>query len=385
MQGIYQHLAVRRLPLPPFNEQRRIVAKVEELFSELDTGEESLRRVRRLLGVYRQSLLKQAFEGKLTAPWRKQNPHLLKSPDQFLARIQTARQNHYEKQIKAWKAEMLSWESGGTTGTRPSKPRLPEEPDPPSTEHNRRIWSIPSTWTWIQLGTAAFVTKLAGFEYTKHVRYDDEGDLKVIKAENAGPDGFRHTSISRIKSETIACLTRSVLHGGELLVVFVGAGTGNVAVIPTNEAFFLGPNIAMARPYSDLTDTRFIELFLRSPMGFDLLMAASKAVAQPSLSMGTIRQVPVAFPTLPEQQEIVRLLDQQFTAIEQNEREIDAALKRSAALRQSILKKAFTGQLIPQDPTDEPASVLLGRIRAAGDKPNVSKRSKARSHKDPSA
>jgi len=69
------------IPLPPLAEQKRMVSKIEELFSELDAGEESLRRARRQLGVYRQSLLKQAFEGKLTAPWRKQNPHLLESPD----------------------------------------------------------------------------------------------------------------------------------------------------------------------------------------------------------------------------------------------------------------------------------------------------------------
>jgi len=75
----------------------------------------------------------------------------------------------------------------------------------------------------------------------------------------------------------------------------------------------------------------------------------------------------ITFPSLPEQKEIVRLLDEQFTVIEQNEREIDAALKRSAALRQSILKKAFTGQLVPQDPTDEPASALLARIRTERD------------------
>jgi type I restriction enzyme S subunit len=76
------------LPLPPLAEQKRMVSKIEELFSELDAGEESLRRARRQLGVYRQSLLKQAFEGKLTAPWRKQNPHLLESPDELSNLIQ---------------------------------------------------------------------------------------------------------------------------------------------------------------------------------------------------------------------------------------------------------------------------------------------------------
>jgi type I restriction enzyme S subunit len=75
-------------------------------------------------------------------------------------------------------------------------------------------------------------------------------------------------------------------------------------------------------------------------------------------------QLALPIPPLPEQQEIVRVLDEQFEAIERNERELDAALQRSEALRQAILKKAFTGRLVPQSPADEPATQFLARLRA---------------------
>ena len=94
--------------LPPFalGYQRKLVARIEELFSELDAGEESLRRARRQLGVYRQSLLKQAFEGKLTEQWRKQNPHLLEDPDELLKQIQTEREAHHKRQIRDWQVAL---------------------------------------------------------------------------------------------------------------------------------------------------------------------------------------------------------------------------------------------------------------------------------------
>ena len=352
--------------LPPFSleQQRRIVAKIEELFSELDEGVANLKKARAQLAVYRQALLKHAFEGHLTAAWRAQHADQLESADELLARICADREARYQQQLGDWQTAIEAWETSGKSSKRPTKPRTPEDPDKPSSEHVKRLWSLPTSWQWIQIGAFAFVTKLAGFEYTDYVHYSEDGDLRVIKAENAGPNGYRVTNYSRIHFDSIAHLKRSLLVGGELLVVFVGAGTGNVATVPLGTSFFLGPNIAMARAESDAVSTRYLELFLRSPSGRDMILAASKAVAQPSLSMETIRQTPIAIPSTVEQHEIVRRLDAQLEGIDALEADIDLNLQKAEALRQSILKRAFAGELVPQDPADEPGSELLARIRA---------------------
>lgn len=363
-------------PLPPSIEQRRIVGKVEELFSELDEGVANLKQARAQLAVYRQALLKHAFEGYLTADWRTKHAPELESADQLLARIRADREARYQQQIAEWQTAIDAWEQSGKSGKRPTKPRTPEDPDKPSSEHVIRLWSLPTSWQWIQIGSFAFVTKLAGFEYTDYVHYSEDGDLRVIKAENAGPNGYRVTNYSRIHFDSIAHLKRSLLVGGELLVVFVGAGTGNVATVPLGTSFFLGPNIAMARAESDAVSTRYLELFLRSPSGRDMILAASKAVAQPSLSMETIRQAPIAIPPTLEQHEIVRQLDEQLEAIVALEADIDLNLQKAEALRQSILKKAFAGELVPQDPADEPAAALLARIRAEREAQPVNRRTR---------
>ena len=113
--------------LPPYQEQRRIVAKIEELFSKLDRGVESLKTARAQLKLYRQSILKHAFEGKLTAKWREEKKDKPEKPEQLLARIKQERNARYEQQLQEWQATVKRWEEGGKTGKKPSKPKKPAE------------------------------------------------------------------------------------------------------------------------------------------------------------------------------------------------------------------------------------------------------------------
>lgn len=350
-----------KIPLPPLNEQNRIVSKIEELFSDLDHAEANLLKAETQLKVYRQALLKYAFEGKLTEQWRKENNP--EPAEKLLERIQQERKNRYEEELKEWKAAVKVWEKEGKKGQRPSRPNKVATIEKPNAAHLNRKWSIPEKWNWTQLGTISFVTKLAGFEYTKYVNYTAAGDLSVIKAENASPNGFKTTEFSKVNSETVANLTRSQLFGGELLIVFVGAGTGNVAVVPKDSHFFLGPNIGMARPFGNIK-SRFLEYFFQSIGGREMMMVTAKAVAQPSLSMGTIRQTLVALPSIEEQERLVEILDAQMEKVELLNKELQIGQKKIEHLKQSILKKAFSGELEPQNRLDESALELLKRIRA---------------------
>ncbi len=359
----YQFLASEKFPIPPFNEQKRILAKLEQLLTDLDKGIEYLETTKQQLKVYRQAVLKWAFEGKLTKFWRSQQGKI-KSQKDLIQMIDIARKNFQSSQIAEWEESIRNWESNGSVGKKPSKPSKIVIPDLPNSDHEIRKWDTPKDWIWSQIGSICFVTKLAGFEYTDYVKYNDNGDLFVLKAENVGANGFKTTDFSKIYSNTVEMLKRSFLQGGELLIVFVGAGTGNVAMVPNDKSYFLGPNIGMARPYSKI-NSRFLEYQLQSSLGKGMLTATVKAVAQPSLSMGTIRQTPIVFTSIEEQNEVVKEIESRLSVCDKIEETIESSLQQAEALRLSIIKKAFEGKLVPQDPNDEPAEKLLERIRAA--------------------
>jgi type I restriction enzyme S subunit len=318
-----QKLAAIELPLPPLAEQKRIVAKIEELFSELEAGEESLRLARRQLATYRQSLLKQAFEGKLTAKWREQNPDKLESPASLTATIGARSRN--------------------------ANFRAKEDHEIPSWAY-RTLDELTESVTSGSRGWASY--------------YAESGSV-FIRAQNLNQDFLNLADIAYVRLPDSAEGKRTRVKYGDLLITITGANTTKAGWVSTKlDEAYVSQHVALCRPTSDALSPFLYRYIVAEAGGRKKLTTDAYGAGKPGLNLDNVRSLTVPLPSLPEQQEIVRLLDEQFEVIERNEREIDAALQRSEALRQSILHRAFTGKLVPQDPADEPATELLARLRA---------------------
>ena len=136
------------IPLAPAYLQQRIVTKIEELFSKLDKGIESLNTARGQLKVYRQAVLKHAFEGKLTEQWREANKHKLETPEQLLSRIRTERDERYQQQLEEWNVAVRTWQTEGKKGKKPSRPKRLNNLAAISSDETKSLPELPMGWVY---------------------------------------------------------------------------------------------------------------------------------------------------------------------------------------------------------------------------------------------
>lgn len=346
------------IPLPPAAEQRRIVGKVEELFSELDEGVANLKQARAQLAMYRQALLKHAFEGHLTAAWRTKHAPDLESAAQLLARIRVQRESHYQKQMGDWEIASKAWDRNEASGKKPAKPFPPRPIEPLTSAELETLPKLPFGWTYLKIDDLCDVVRGGSPRPAGDPKYY-EGSIPFLKVGDLTqkPGVYLDTYEHTIKE---AGLHKTRLVQPPTLMISNSGATLGVPKICRIEATF-NDGIAAFLGLED-SDQLYHYYFWEGKTQH--LRGVDQGAAQPNLNTDLLRNYYIPICSKAEMVQVTDELDRQLSALANIEADIDLNLQKAEALRQSILKKAFAGELVPQDPADEPAAALLAGIRA---------------------
>lgn len=306
--------------LPPLNEQKRIVSKIEELFTKLDAGIEYLKKARIELKRYKQSVLKAGFEGRLTQNWREQHKTEIESDGQILEQFLTEK----------CKDRKLSEETQV---------------------------ELPIKWRWVKIGLACQELIGGGTPSRERPEYFggsivwltpteiDKESIHVIQdsKEKLTESGFDNSSVRIIPRGSVLLSSRATI--------------GSVAIagceLTTNQGF-------ASFVCSSVLHNFYLAYWLWANK--DMLQNSAKGTTFKEISKTMLRAISIPVPPLCEQLEIARELDRVFILCEHIDEAIEKDLGASSILRQSILNWAFQGRLVPQNPDDEPARSLLVRI-----------------------
>ena len=339
------------LNIAPHNEQHRIVAKIEELFSEVDKGIENLKTAQTQLKVYRQALLKHAFEGKLTAQWRAENQDKLETADALLKRIQQERTQRYQQQLADWQT------NGG------SKPKAPKPLPPLTAEELAELPELPEGWGWVKSGELFESVTSGSRGWAAY--YADSG-ATFIRITNMDFDSLKldlsPKKVQYVQPPVGAEGLRTKVKEGDFLFSITGY-LGMFAIAPALDDAYVNQHISLARPLEGFSKKYFGHYATSHTGGIHHLNKQTKGAVKAGLGLDDIQNFPVPMCALEEQIKISSELESRLSEVDQLELTLTTSLQQTEALRQSILKRAFSGQLVPQDPHDEPASALLARIR----------------------
>ena len=343
-----------RLPLPPLLEQQAIVVKIEELFTKLDAGINALHKAQSQLKRYRQSVLKAAFEGKLTEAWRVEHQEEIEPAFVLLECILKERREKWEaKQLEQMKAKEKM----------PKNDKWKTKYKEPVVSDTSNLPELPKRWTW---ATLEEVSELNPRIDKQSIDDDLEVTFLPMKRveELSGKIDLSETKrFSELKKKSY-----TPFQDGDVLFAKVTPCMENgkiaIAYDLKNGIGFGSTEFHVIRLWEEQSRQFFFFYFLQQKFRQEAKRAMTGAVGLLRVPTDYMRKIPIPLPPLPEQQAIVSEVESRISVADEVEKTITAELKRAEQLRQSILKQAFSGKLVPQGPNDEPASVLLERIKA---------------------
>ncbi|MCK4395045.1 restriction endonuclease subunit S [candidate division WOR-3 bacterium] len=312
------------IPLPPLPEQQRIVAKIEELFTKLDTGVEALKKIKTQLKCYRQAVLKYAFEGKLTADWRQRMTN-----DEL-------RMSSEKEDLSKYKIDNLELKD---------------------------LHELPVGWVWTRVG---MISEMIQYGTSEKASKNPIG-IPVLRMGNI-QDGKLIFDKLKYFSMEWPQLSDFLLEDGDVLfnrtnsAELVGKTTVYKKYHP--KAVFASYLIRV-RVNNNAYLPDLLASYINSFYGRQYIASViSQQVGQANVNGTKLSLMPLTLPRLLEQHKIVEEIERRFSIADKIEKTVDQQLRQAERLRQSILKKAFEGKLAPQNSNDEPAERLLERIKA---------------------
>ncbi len=345
----FQFLENSQIHLPPLNEQARIVAKVEELFTKLDAGVDALKKMQKQLKRYRQAVLRDAVTGELTKAWRERHQEEQESANALLQRILIERRERWEKdQLKKFAESDKTpkndeWKKKYRTASKPGGVKPPE---------------LPSNWAYVSLDEITYRITDGTHQPPK---FTSEGvPFIFVKHIVKGRISFNNTKfISQYTYEQLN--KRCPVEKGDILYSAVGS-FGVAVTVDTDKMFSFQRHIAHIKP-SEFINEHYVAHFLNSIIGSLQAENVAKGVAQRTVTLGDLAKFFLFLPPIAEQQKIVEKVERIFSEADAIEKTVEQSLRAAERLRQSILVDAFEGNLVPQDPADEEAVLLLERIK----------------------
>lgn len=331
--------------LPPLEEQKRIVEKLEFMFEKINKAKELIQEVKENIENRKESILNKAFRGELTAEWRKNNQtedaiELLKSIN--------------EEKIKNWEQACIEAEKSGKK--KPSKPKI-EEIENIIISKEEEPYEIPKNWKWVRLEN---VTSKITDGTHKTPTYIDDGvpfiSVKNIKNNKIYFDDIKYISQEEHKELYKRCNPEK----GDILITKSGT-IGRTAEVKEEFEFSLFVSVALIKNYKNIILSKYLLYNTNDYMNKINIASDIKGGVIKNYHISDIKKQPIPLPPLKEQEEIVRILDE----ILEKESKIKELIELEEAielLEKSILDKAFRGELGTQNKEDEPAIELLKKI-----------------------
>ncbi|EPR1028905.1 restriction endonuclease subunit S, partial [Acinetobacter baumannii] len=290
--------------IPPIQQQILIVQKIEELFSEIDDGIQSLETAKKQLDIYREAILIQAFEGKLTEKWRKNYQNLISTGEILKSKFSDERKLRYENEIEKWKASVKEWELKQLEGRKPTKPRAPKDVQKLTKDTLSTLPAIPSEWYWDTLGNIT-----SGVEYGTSAKSQESGSVPVIRMGNIQQGIIDWDDLVYTSDEQE--IKQYELKAGDVLFNRTNSPelVGKTAIYKGEQPAIFAGYLIRVNHYSNLIDSNFLNYYLNSHIAKTYGNSVkTDGVNQSNINGEKLQNYPFPFCSLEEQLEIVKII-----------------------------------------------------------------------------